>query len=1072
MAAWFKDVPVCLVFLIFTAGVNAAERIWTGGGGDALWSNPANWASGAPDAGDTLVFGASSARDITNNFSAGTAFAGITFLAGSGGKFTLSGNAFTLKGDLTTFSGYTPEIALPLILGTDCQCLGSNGTLAISGAISGPGGLRFEGNTASGVTFTLSGDNTFEGPVVVTNRARLVVSSPSALGSPAAGTTVYGPNETWLQISGGITLGEPITLLGSDGGPNYHPCLKSYSGTNTLSAPIYSTSLGFRMRVYADALILRGGVISPDTTGTFYFETSTGTEIVVTNRPLFLGNGAGLYSSYGGKLVLAEPGNTYAVLHAYAGSTVLATAPNALAPYGIVRCGISWWDKDTSMFDLNGFCQTVGPLESYALPSGVHVITSAVPTVLTVVQRYNSTFRGDIAGAVSLYKTGASTLTLTNLTPMTTSGRVTVAAGTLALGNAAGSAGGFGAVPAVRVLPGGTLALNNGAGLPDTSEINVFTGGVLSNGMINVRAGTTETVARFYIEGAQQASGTWGATGSGATHINDVFFSGGGLLSVTDDPAVAYTEVVWDKEGGDTLMSTKENWSGDTLPAFTGYERAVFGAGAGPAGVDTNASFYKMVINWPSSDFHFDNIAGGGSLTLGRGGIEIPGPASTRYNRIRVPVTLADDQFITLTNGYVFFEQPLSDGGNGFGLTVCNPSRGNAAVIPQNQNTYSGKTVLKNRSIIYIRGSGDVLGSTAGDTLVENGSYLYIDTEDNAKGLTVAEPIVLDGDGTLSYSGTLQNYRGTNVLTGPISGLNNSARIRSTTVGSKLDITGGITADATGGSCILATDGGGTITVREKPVYANTFYANGKSVGGMVVIAATGNVTRTCYMNANVRLGAQEAFEYLGNLILGNDGRIANIDLNGCGLTVRRSLRTDVNSTNSLIFSAAPATLTVDQTVDTTYGGSFAGAVSLIKRGAGTLTLTNEMDRSTTTSGGVTVKAGTLKIAGDYGSLGPACTNITVEGTGTLALESAVSMLSDDAAVRLVPANAGSAKISLAAGVDETVGWFFCGGEPMYPGTYGAAGSGAEYVDDSRFAGSGVLRVLHGKAKGMIFSLY
>ena len=116
---------------------------------------------------------------------------------------------------------------------------------------------------------------------------------------------------------------------------------------------------------------------------------------------------------------------------------------------------------------------------------------------------------------------------------MTTSGRVTVAAGTLALGNADGSAGGFGAIPAVRILPGGTLTLNNGAGLPDTSEINVFTGGVLANGKIDVRAGVTETVARFYIDGAQQASGTWGATGSGAAHINDDFFSGGGLLEVT-----------------------------------------------------------------------------------------------------------------------------------------------------------------------------------------------------------------------------------------------------------------------------------------------------------------------------------------------------------------------------------------------------------------------------------------------------------------------------------------------------------------------------------------------------------
>ena len=49
------------------------------------------------------------------------------------------------------------------------------------------------------------------------------------------------------------------------------------------------------------------------------------------------------------------------------GSTVLATAPNALAPYGILRFGVSWWNKDTSLFDLNGLCQTVGRRQCIAL---------------------------------------------------------------------------------------------------------------------------------------------------------------------------------------------------------------------------------------------------------------------------------------------------------------------------------------------------------------------------------------------------------------------------------------------------------------------------------------------------------------------------------------------------------------------------------------------------------------------------------------------------------------------------------------------------------------------------------
>jgi hypothetical protein len=67
------------------------------------------------------------------------------------------------------------------------------------------------------------------GPVVVTNQCRLAICCPTALGSAAAGTTVCGPNETRLEIYGGLTLDEPLTFLGTDGAPNYYPCLRSYN---------------------------------------------------------------------------------------------------------------------------------------------------------------------------------------------------------------------------------------------------------------------------------------------------------------------------------------------------------------------------------------------------------------------------------------------------------------------------------------------------------------------------------------------------------------------------------------------------------------------------------------------------------------------------------------------------------------------------------------------------------------------------------------------------------------------------------------------------------------------------
>ena len=49
-------------------------------------------------------------------------------------------------------------------------------------------------------------------------------------------------------------------------------------------------------------------------------------------------------------------------------------------------------------------------------------------------------------------------------------------------------------------------------------------------GSIVMRADST--VECLYLDGKMQKRGTYGATGSGATHVNDKLFSGTGLLTV------------------------------------------------------------------------------------------------------------------------------------------------------------------------------------------------------------------------------------------------------------------------------------------------------------------------------------------------------------------------------------------------------------------------------------------------------------------------------------------------------------------------------------------------------------
>lgn len=81
-------------------------------------------------------------------------------------------------------------------------------------------------------------------------------------------------------------------------------------------------------------------------------------------------------------------------------------------------------------------------------------------------------------------------------------------------------------------LSGGTLDL--GAGGISGSGMIDFSGGTLklsNNGAIT-RNFDTDTVDALFFDGVQQAAGTWGKTGSGATHINNTYFTGTGVLTV------------------------------------------------------------------------------------------------------------------------------------------------------------------------------------------------------------------------------------------------------------------------------------------------------------------------------------------------------------------------------------------------------------------------------------------------------------------------------------------------------------------------------------------------------------
>ena len=176
------------------------------------------------------------------------------------------------------------------------------------------------------------------------------------------------------------------------------------------------------------------------------------------------------------------------------------------------------------------------------------------------------------------------------------------------------------------------------------------------------------------------------------------------------------------------------------------------------------------------------------------------------------------------------------------------------------------------------------------------------------------------------------------------------------------------------------------------------------------------------------------------------------VDLNGTSQTVSQLKRGTTGAGSRIVTSAAPATLTVSGSTASMYDGLLTGALSLVKAGTSILTLSG----TNTYSGATLVSNGTLLLSA--GSSLRGSLDVTVAG-GTLSVQSSTDGLADTATLRVAD---GGAKVSVQAGVVETVGVLYLGGKRKPCSTYGATGSGAAHIDSAHFSGTGVIKVLHG----------
>jgi autotransporter-associated beta strand protein len=227
---------------------------------------------------------------------------------------------------------------------------------------------------------------------------------------------------------------------------------------------------------------------------------------------------------------------------------------------------------------------------------------------------------------------------------------------------------------------------------------------------------------------------------------------------------------------------------------------------------------------------------------------------------------------------------------------------------------------------------------------------------------------------------------------------------------------------------------------------------------GTLIINSTSNTFSAInIVQGTLKLGVSDALPASVTLTVGKFSAINNtalVDLNGKNQRVASLIEQHQAGAagTQRIISSTPATLIVSNDTANTFGAagsSLEGAVSLVKMGSGTLTLTG----TNTTYGSFIVSNGTLVVS-STGMLGNS-TNVAV-AAGTLTLQNSAS-ITNSATVWI--ANGGEAKVSLASGVNET---------QKRAATYGATGSGAEIVNDEHFSGSGLLTVLRGSGGSVV----
>ncbi|MFC3712995.1 autotransporter-associated beta strand repeat-containing protein [Sphingoaurantiacus capsulatus] len=949
-----------------TAIAGGTLQLGTGG---ILLGNVANDGVLAFDRSDDVSFGGTISgsgallKSGTNRLTltASNSFAGTTTIAGGTLALTGAGRivgnvAATGIFDISATTG--SNVSIGGLSGTGSVALGTR-ALSLTGAggsfagsITGTGGLTLLGGTQ-----TLTGSNDYSGGTTIT-----------------AGTLRIGAGGTTGSISGNVTISSELVfdrsddvsyvgvLIGSGG------LTKAGAGTLTLTA----------VNSYSGGTTIAGGTLALTGAGRIAGDVvDNGALVFNTADNLSFGgaiSGTGSLTQAGsGTLTLTGNGS-------YSGGTTIAAGTLALSGAGRIIGAL----VNNGSFDVSA---ASGPISLSRLTGSGNV---ALGSRNLSISAASGSFSGAISGSGGL-TIGGGTQILTGANTYT--GGTAISGGIVQIG-----AGGTSGSVVGNIVNNGTLLFNR-------SDAITFAGAISGSGSL-VKAGAgslTLSGANSYGGGTNVQSGTLRLTSSGAAGTGRITLESGTTLGYAAGISVANDLRI-------NGLATLEVATGTATQAgaLSGSARYILG-GAGRLLLTGDNSAFTGSVSVSGLTVDLDR-----SSALGTGLVDLTGSTTFRYaNGVSIANAITLGSGATLA-GIVDSGRATQAGAIGGAGAFAKSGAGTLALT--GTSSFSGGLLLAGGTLevsgtpgtgLIDMADGTSLLFTASTTAANRLDISGSATLGVGTGLqatlggvigdgTRAGALVKSGAGTLTLTSANRYSGGTSINAGTLrlgaggslTGSIANAGILAFDGADRRTIAGAITGS---GSLVKAGSGATILTANNNYEGGTTIAAGSLQIGaGGTSGAITGNVVN----NGALAFNRADAVTFAGAIsgsgslthagggtltLAGANSYSGGTTIGGGTLHVTGALTGNVVNGGTLTFDRAEAAA---------FGGVISGSGSLVKTGAGTLTLS----AANSYADGTTVQTGTLLLGNDRAAgLG----RIILEGGTTLGYANGITVAND-----------------------------------------------------------------------------